>query len=68
MMASFQEQNEKMWTTLVEQGLVSQQEGKKMLQEWMNRADQARDQLHKMIDDNWKRVESVFGSTPKTGK
>jgi len=68
MLSSFQDQNEKMFHTMLEQGIVAQGEGKKMLQEWMNRARQARDQFQRTMEDNWKRAETVFGSTSKSTK
>ena len=68
MMTNFQDQNEKMWNNLMEQGLVSQQEGRKMLQEWLTRAKQAREQFNKTMEDNWKKSESAFGNSPKSGK
>lgn len=68
MMSAFQDQNEKMWNILLEQGLVGQQEGGKMLQEWLNRAKQAREQFNRTMEDNWKKAEGAFGATSKTGK
>ena len=68
MVSNFQDQNEKMWNNLIEQGVVTQQESKKMLQEWMNRARQAREEFTKTIDDNWKNTERTFSSAPKTVK
>jgi polyhydroxyalkanoate synthesis regulator phasin len=68
MMSAFQDQNEKMWNTLLEQGVISQSEGRKMLQDWLIRAKQAREQFTKTMDDNWKKAESVFGSSQKSGK
>ena len=68
MMSAFQDQNEKMWNTLLEQGLVNQQEGRKMLQEWLNRAKQAREEFTKTMEDNWKKAENSFGVTSKSGK
>lgn len=68
MMTMFQEQNEKMWHTLLDQGLVTQQEGKKTVQEWLTRAKQARENFREATEDNLKKAETVFGGTPKTGK
>jgi len=68
MMTNFQDQNEKMWNNLMEQGLVGQQEGRKMLQEWLTKAKQAREQFNRTMEDNWKKAETTFGSTSKAGK
>lgn len=65
MLGTIQEQNEKMLTTLMDHGMVAQQEGKKMFQEWLNRAHQARDQFQKTMEDNLKKAESIFGTTGK---
>ena len=67
MVTAFQEQNDKMWHTLMEQGLITQAEGKKVFIDWMDRAKQARDQFNNTITDNLKKMETVF-TTPKTGK
>ena len=68
MMSAYQNQTGKMWDTLLEQGLVTQHEGKKMLQDWLNRTKQAQDQFSETMKDNWKKAETIFGATPKTGK
>lgn len=68
MMTAFQDQNEQMWTTLMEQGFVAQEQSKKMLNELLIHAKQARAQFSRTMDDNWKQAESVFGTNQKTGK
>lgn len=68
MVTTFQNQNEKMWNALIEQGLVSQQEAKKMVQEGLSRWKQARKQFQETMEDNWKKAESAFGAASKTGK
>jgi len=68
MMSAYQNQTGKMWNTLLEQGVVAQQEGKKMLQDWLNRTKQAQDQFAETMENNWKKAEASFGSIPKTGK
>jgi len=68
MMSAFQNQTGKMWNTLLDQGLVGQQEGRKMLQDWLNRTKQAQDQFIGTMEDNWKKAETIFGVMPKTGK
>jgi len=68
MMSAFQNQTEKMWNTMQEQGFVVQHEGRKMFQDWLNRTKQAQDQFSETMKDSWKKAETVFGVTPKTGK
>jgi polyhydroxyalkanoate synthesis regulator phasin len=68
MMAMFQTQNEKMLNTLIENGLVSQAEGRKMLQEWLNRSKEAREDFTKTMEDNWKKAEGALGASQKMGK
>jgi len=68
MLSSFQDQNEKMFHTMIDHGLVAQQEGKKMLQEWMSRTRKAQDQFTQTMQDTWEKTGLVFGTTPKSGK
>ena len=68
MMANFQDQNEKMWNSLLQQGLVGQEESRKMLEEWLLRAKQAREQFTRTMEDNWKKAEGAFGAASKQGK
>ena len=68
MMSAYQNQTGKMWNTLLDQGAVGHQEGKKMLQDWLNRTKQAQDQFAETMENNWKKAETVFSTTPKTGK
>jgi polyhydroxyalkanoate synthesis regulator phasin len=68
MMSEFQNQTGKMWNTLLDQGLVAQQESKKMLQDWLNRTKQAQEQFAETMANNWKKAEAAFGTAPKTGK
>jgi polyhydroxyalkanoate synthesis regulator phasin len=66
MVTNFQSQNEKMWNTLIEQGLVAQTQGQNMLREWLTRSKQAREQYTATMEDNWKKAESAFGGTKNT--
>jgi polyhydroxyalkanoate synthesis regulator phasin len=68
MVSTFQDQNERMWHTLLDQGLVMQQESKKMLQESLTRAKQTREQFTETMEENWKKVESSLTGTAKSGK
>jgi len=68
LMTGWQKQNEKMWNNLLEQGVVAQQEGRKMLQEWLNGVRQTQEQYNNLMEDTWEKAGTVFGTTPKTGK
>jgi len=68
MMSAFQNQTGKIWNTLLDQGAVGQQEGKKMLQDWLNRTKQAQDQFAETMEKNWEKAEASFTTTPKAGK
>lgn len=67
MLTTFQEQNEKMWNSLLNEGVIVQQSNQKMLQEWLTHAKQAREHFQKTIEDNIKQVESNLG-TGRSGK
>jgi len=68
MMSAYQKQTGKICDTMLEQGLVAQHEGKKMLSDWLNRTNQAQDQFAETMEKNWEKAETVFSATPKTGK
>jgi len=65
MLISFQEQNEKMWHTLVEQGCISQNEAKEMLDKWLSWSKEQREQFNKQMEDNWKKAENLFNNKSK---
>jgi CBS domain-containing protein/polyhydroxyalkanoate synthesis regulator phasin len=66
--STFQAQSEKMWNALLEQGLVNQQEGKKMLGDWLNTIEQSRKQFQETMENNLKKADGVFGTPPKNQK
>ena len=66
MMMGVQNQTEKMYNTLSEQGMIAQQEGKKMFQDWLHRTKDAQEQFTGTMQDNWKKAEGMFTKTPKT--
>lgn len=68
MMTAWQKQNEKVWNTLLEQGLMNQQDGKKMLQDWLNGIKQTQEKYNKLVEESWSKAETVFNSIPKTSK
>jgi len=68
MMKGWQKQNEKMWNALLDQGVVAHQEGRKLLQDWHNQTKQHQEQYNDLMENAWEKAETVFGTTPKTGK
>jgi polyhydroxyalkanoate synthesis regulator phasin len=65
MLISFQEQNEKMWNALVEQGCISRDEAKEMLEKWLSWSKEQREQFNKLMEDNWKKAENLFNNNKK---
>jgi len=68
MMSAYHNQTGKIWNTLLEQGMGAQQEGKKMLQDWLNRTKEAQDQFAETMEKNWEKAEASFTTIPKAGK
>ena len=59
-MKASMEMYEKTLDTMLKQGVVAQEEGQKLLSDWMNRAKQGQQQYWNMMDDNLKKMESFF--------
>ena len=68
LMTSWQKQNERVWNILLDQGLLTHQEGRKMLQEWLNGVKQTQEKYNTLMEDSWKKAEGAFGNTPKNVK
>lgn len=68
LMSAWQKQNERMWNMMLDQGLLSHQEGRKTLQEWLNGVKQTQEQYNKLVEESWSKAASTFGGSPKTGK
>lgn len=68
LMANMQKQNEKMWNILLEQGVATQHEGHKMMQEWLNGTKQAQEHYNKLMENTWEQAEALFGTPSKPGK
>jgi len=68
MMSDIQDQNLKVWNNLLEQGLVAQNESKRMLQEWMNRAKSSREEFTRAMEENWKKAEAALSAGQKSNK
>lgn len=51
-LGTLQDQGEKILNALLDQGVVAQQEGRKVLDEWMSMARKGREDYSKMMKDN----------------
>lgn len=68
MMSNFQDHYTEMWNTMMEQGLISQQKGQEMINEWTTRTRQAQQDFMRTVQENMKKAESAFNTPPKSGK
>jgi len=59
-MALFQEQAEKIYTTMVEQGLNAQKEGMKLWQGCLENNKKTRDEFNKMMGESFDRAQEFF--------
>jgi len=59
-MLTIQEQNEKMVSTFLEQATWIPEEGKKLIQEWVDTYKKGYGDFKKTADDNYKKVETFF--------
>ncbi len=57
-----QEQAEKIYTTMVEQGLNAQKEGMKLWQGWLDNNKKTRDEFNKMMGEGFDRAQEFFAS------
>ena len=64
-MLTIQEQNEKMLSTFLEQATWLPEEGKKLIQEWVEAYKKGIDDFKKVSDENYKKVDSFFKSAKK---
>jgi polyhydroxyalkanoate synthesis regulator phasin len=55
-----QNQGEKILNALLDQGVVAQQEGRKVLSEWMSMARKGREDYSKMMRDNLGKFTDFF--------
>jgi polyhydroxyalkanoate synthesis regulator phasin len=65
MLKTLMEQYEKTFDAMIKQGLVMQDEGKKLLTDWTDKAKQAHQQYWKTMDENMKKMENFFNSQTK---
>jgi hypothetical protein len=59
-MLTIQEQNEKMVSTFLEQAAWIPEEGKKLIQEWVDTYKKGCGDFKKTADDNYKKVVDFF--------
>ena len=55
-----QEQAEKIYFNMMEQGLNTQKEGIKIWQEWLGNNKRTREEFGKMMEGNFERVQEFF--------
>lgn len=67
-MVSLQEQTEIMVNTIIDQSPWLPEEGKKVINEWLEAYKKGRNDFKKFVDENFKKVEEFFASQsqPKT--
>ena len=65
-MLTIQEQNEKMFNTFLGQATWIPDEGRKLIQEWINAYKKGCEDFKKSADDNYKKVAEFFSSASKT--
>lgn len=59
----FQEQNEKMVNTFLEQAPWLPEEGKKVINEWISACKKGSQDFKKHVDENFKKVEDFFAKS-----
>jgi polyhydroxyalkanoate synthesis regulator phasin len=59
-MVKIQDLNEKMLKEMIEKGEAVQQDAEKKMNEFMEKAKQERDQYRKVMEDGFKKMESMF--------
>jgi polyhydroxyalkanoate synthesis regulator phasin len=64
-MVMLQEQTERMVQTLMGQATFLPDEGKKVLNEWVQSFNKGRKEFKKTVDDSFSKVEAYFAETGK---
>lgn len=59
-MNSVQEQMEKMWRTLLDQGGDLQKEGEKVLQEWLENMRKGREEFRRNLEEGLRKMEELL--------
>jgi polyhydroxyalkanoate synthesis regulator phasin len=60
-MKTSMEMYEKTLDTMLKQGVIAQQEGQKLLSDWMTRAKQGQQQYWNMLEQGIEKMERFFG-------
>ena len=61
-MNMLQDQGEKILNSVLDQGLVAQKEGRKILGEWIEMSKKGRDDYGKMVKENLDNMNELFNS------
>ena len=67
-MVMLQEQTEKTLKAALDQATWLPEEGKKVLDEWVNAYKKGREEFKKVVDENFKKVDEFFSGSAKSGK
>lgn len=65
---TLQDQGEKMINTLIDQGVVAQQEGRKVASEWLSMARKGREEYARMIRENMDKIGDFLVAGPASEK
>ncbi len=60
-MNSVQEQMEKTWKTLLEQGGELQKEGEKVMQEWLDNMRKGREEFRRNLEEGLRKMDELLG-------
>ncbi|MDD3717191.1 MAG: hypothetical protein PHP28_00830 [Actinomycetota bacterium] len=60
-MNSVQEQMEKMWKTLLDQGGELQKEGEKVLADWLDNMRKGREEFRRNLEEGLRKMEDLLG-------
>jgi hypothetical protein len=64
-MVLLQEQTEKMFNTFMAQATFLPEDGKKMLNEWVQTLKKGREDFKKAVDESFNKVEAYFAEAAK---
>ena len=58
---SVQEQMEKIWKMIIEQGDEARREGEKVLTDWMENMRKSREEFRRNLEDGLRKMEELIG-------
>ena len=67
-MVMLQEQTEKMVNTFLDQATWLPEEGRRVINEWVDAYKKGREDFKKTVDENFKKVEGFFAAPTKAKK